>query len=409
MTSGIIITACLLILIAYVFDFTAGKTGVPTVILLLALGYLVRQLSNFFGVGLLALQGMLPLLGTVGLVLIVLEGSLELELNRSKLPLVGKSFTAAVLPLFILAFGLAAMLFYASGHSFRNCLSNAIPLAIISSSVAIPSARNFISADREFITYESSISDIVGVIFFNFVTLHAAIGIDTFGLFLVQLLVIILISFAATGGLSFLLSRIDHKIKFVPIIFLIILIYEISKELDLPSLLFIVVLGLFLNNLDEMKKFSWIQRLRPRLLRREIRRFKETTIEGTFLVRALFFLLFGYLIQTNELFNQQSLLWSAGITAGIFLSRAIVLKLLRIHLLPLVFIAPRGLISILLFLSLKPEIQVPLINRPVLIQVIVMSSLVVMAGTMMGKNKKEPMGATGPQPEQAPPLPDGSH
>lgn len=391
MTSGIIIATCLLILIAYVFDFTAGKTGIPSVILLLALGYLVRQLSNFFNISLLNLQGILPLLGTIGLILIVLEGSLELELNKNKLPLIGKSLAAAALPLFAMSFALAAVLSYVSGHGFKDCLSNAIPLAIVSSSVAIPSARNFISSEREFVTYESSISDIIGVIFFNFVTLHAAIGAATFGLFLVQLIVIILISFAATGGLSFLLGRIDHKIKFVPIIFLIILIYETSKELDLPSLLFIMVLGLFLNNLDQIKHIRWIQQLKPRLLRREVRRFKETTIEGTFLVRALFFLLFGYLIQTRELFHEESLLWSASITAGIFILRAVTLKLLRISLFPLVFIAPRGLITILLFLSVKPEIQVPLINRPVLIQVIILSSLVVMAGTLFSKNKPEPV------------------
>jgi len=385
MTVGIILTLCILVLLAYIFDLTSAKTRIPSVILLLILGYLVRQLSNLLKVDLLNLQSVLPVLGSIGLVLIVLEGSLELELDRKKFPLIGKSIYAAIIPVLLISFILAVVLHYFSGYSFKDCLSNAIPLSVISSSVAIPSARHFSVADREFVIYESSISDIIGVILFNFITLHTSFGFFTFGSFFVQLFVIILVSFVAVGGLSFLLSRLDHQIKFVPIIFLVILIYEVSKLINLPSLVFILVLGLFLNNLNHIKHIDFIQQLKPRLLRREIKRFKEITIEATFLVRSLFFLVFGYLIHTSELLNQQSLVWSVSIIAGIFLIRVIVLKLGKINLVPLAFIAPRGLITILLFLSVKPEFQVSLINRSVMIQVIILSSLLVVAGSLLTK------------------------
>ncbi len=386
MTAGIILALCILVLLAYVFDLTSAKTKIPSVILLLILGYLVRQLCNLFNINLLNLQSILPILGSIGLVLIVLEGALELELTRKKFPLIGKSIFIAAAPVFILSFLLAFVLQYVSGYDLKSCLSNAIPLSVISSSIAIPSARNFSVADKEFIIYESSISDIIGVIFFNFITLHSSFGLLTFGSFFIQLFVIILISFVATGALSILLSRLEHQIKFVPIIFLVLLIYEISKMLNLPSLVFILVLGLFLNNLNEIKHISLIQRLKPNLLRKEVEKFKEITIEATFLVKALFFLVFGYLIHTSELLNQESLVWSVSITAGIFLVRAIVLKSSKINLVPLVFIAPRGLITILLFLSVKPELQIPLINRSVMIQVIILSSLIVMIGSFLSKN-----------------------
>jgi cell volume regulation protein A len=386
MTAGIILTLCILVLLAYIFDLTSAKTKIPSVILLLILGYLVRQLCNLFNINLLNLQSILPILGSIGLVLIVLEGALELELTRKKFPLIGKSIFIAAAPVFVLSFLLAFALQYISGYDLKSCLSNAIPLSVISSSIAIPSARNFSVADKEFIIYESSISDIIGVIFFNFITLHSSFGLFTFGSFFIQLFVIILISFVATGALSILLSRLEHQIKFVPIIFLVLLIYEISKMLNLPSLVFILVLGLFLNNLNEIKHISLIQRLKPNLLRKEVEKFKEITIEATFLVKALFFLVFGYLIHTSELLNQESLVWSVSITAGIFLVRAIVLKSSKIKLVPLVFIAPRGLITILLFLSIKPELQIPLINRSVMIQVIILSSLIVMIGSFLSKN-----------------------
>jgi uncharacterized membrane protein YjdF len=93
-----------------------------------------------------------------------------------------------------------------------------------------------------------------------------------------------------------LLNKIDHHIKFVPIILLIILIYEISKIFHLPALIFILVFGLSIGNLDELKGYQWTKVFLD-LLNKEVAKFKELIIEATFLVRALFFLLFGYLIK----------------------------------------------------------------------------------------------------------------
>lgn len=388
MTAGIILVLCLLVLLAYIFDLTSPKTKIPSVLLLLVLGFLVRQLSNFFGVTLIDLQEVLPILGSIGLILIVLEGALELELSRDKLPVVKRAVLIGCIPLIIFALLLAYVFQYITDWDYKTCLTNAIPLAIISSSVAIPSVRSFRKADREFVIYESSISDIIGVIFFNFIVMHDTIGFMALGSFFVQLIIIIIISFIATGSLSFLLSRLDHHIKFVPIIFLVILIYEISKEFHLPSLVFILVFGLFLNNLNLIGEVKLIQQLKPKVLRREVNKFREITIEATFLVRALFFLLFGYLIHTSELLNTDVLLFSAAITLSIYILRAIALKLSGIKLIPLLFIAPRGLITILLFLSIIPELRLPFINRSMIIQIVILTSLVMMMGTIL--SKKEP-------------------
>ena len=385
MTVGIILTLCILVLLAYVFDFTSAKTKIPSVILLLALGYLVKQLCTIFNIVLFDLSAVLPVLGTIGLILIVLEGSLELELSTEKLPLIGKSIWVALLPIFILSFGVALTMHYCFGYGLQRALANAIPLAIISSSIAIPSTRNFSSGQREFVSYESSISDILGVIFFNFITQHTSFGVLSFGLFFVELIVIVVISFVATGALSFMLSRLQHHVKFVPIMFLVILVYEISKVFHLPSLVFILVFGLFLNNLDKIKHLHFIQKLQPDVLRVEVKKFKELTIEATFLIRALFFLLFGYLIKTDELIATDTLTWSVGITAGIFIVRAIILKIAKLPLTPLVYVAPRGLITILLFLSLPLYLQIPLISRPMIIQIIILSALVLMVGALLNK------------------------
>lgn len=389
MTNAIIITLCILLLIAYVFDLTASKTRIPSVILLLLLGFVVRELADILQVSLPDLTPVLPVLGTIGLILIVLEGSLELEFNTSKTLLIKRSVTVALLPMLALAFGLAWVLQQVGGYSFKDSLANAIPLCVISSAIAIPSVKSLGQHSKEFVIYESSLSDILGVLLFNFVALNEFITLYTVGGFVMQLLVITTVSFVATIGLSLLLSRIDHHIKFAPIILLVILIYAVSKIYHLPGLIFILLFGLFLGNLDELQHVKWIHRLNPVALNKEVHKFREITSEAAFLIRALFFLLFGYLIETAELLNTETLVWAAGIVAAIFLLRAIQLRLSGLPLKPLLFIAPRGLITILLFLSITPASSIPLVNRSLIIQVIILSALVMMFGLMTTQTKEQ--------------------
>ncbi|MBW0178075.1 cation:proton antiporter [Sediminibacterium sp.] len=386
MTTSIIITLCILILLAYLFDISSAKTRIPAVILLLLLGWVLKQLTVFFAVPLPELSSLLPLLGTVGLILIVLEGSLELELNKSKLPLVKKAAVVSFFPLLASALILAWLFSYFGGYSYKQALVNMLPFAIISSAIAIPSARNLNGYNREFVTYESSLSDIIGVIIFNFVMLNAVIDATAFMHFGWQLLLILVVSFLATVGLSYLLGRIQHHIKFIPIMVMVILIYIVSKHYHLPSLLFILLFGIFLGNLDELKRYKWIAKLNPDDLNKEVHKFKEIATEAAFVIRTFFFLVFGYLIETNELLNTDTLLWAGIVVVVIFTIRAIQLKIAKLPLFPLLFIAPRGLISILLFLSISPTDKIGIVNNSLIIQVIILTALIMMGG-MMGVKK----------------------
>ncbi|MBS1608208.1 MAG: sodium:proton antiporter [Bacteroidetes bacterium] len=389
MTVTIIITFCILLLIAYVFDLTSSKTKIPSVILLLVLGWAVRQLTLLLNIHLPDFSPILPVLGTVGLILIVLEGSLELELNKSKFGLIKKSFLGASIPMITLAFLLAFAFRYFGHFGLKDSLTNAIPFCIISSAIAIPSVRNLSSQNKEFVIYESSLSDILGVLIFNFLALNSTIDGHSIGHFALQLLIITIVSFIATIGLSFLLNKIDHHIKFVPIILLVLLIYAVSKIYHLPGLIFILIFGLAIGNLDELKRFKWIEKFNPNELNKEVGKFKELTIEGAFLVRALFFLLFGYLIETTEVLNTDTFLWALGIVISIFILRAVQLKLLKLPLQPLLFVAPRGLITILLFLSIDPTQTISFVNKSLIIQVIILTALVMMIGLMTNKSQRQ--------------------
>lgn len=383
-----IIAICVLLVLAYAFDVSSSKTKIPSVILLLGLGWTVKQIAQFIEIPIPDLTPILPILGTVGLILIVLEGSLELELNKSKFILVGKTSVMALLPMLILSFGLGYALYYFGDIDFKIGLGNAIPLAIVSSAIAIPSVQNLSPFKREFVTYESSLSDIFGVIFFNFITLNAYIGSQSVGNFLLQLFIILIITAVSTLSLAFLLSKIKHSVKFVPIILMIVLIYAVSKEYHLPALIFILLFGLFLGNLDEIKQTTFIEKLQPEILKKEVHKFKELTGEIAFLIRSLFFLLFGYLIETAELLNTETIIWAIGITSGIFLLRLIFLLILKIQVMPILFIAPRGLITILLFLTIPVSQTTELVNKSLIIQVIILTALAMMFGLIFAKNEQ---------------------
>ena len=397
MTSAIIISICVLLLIAYIFDVSSPKTRIPSVILLLLVGWAVRQGANFLGLHIPDLSPILPVIGTVGLILVVLEGSLEVELNRSKLGLIIRSTVVALLPIILLSMLLAMAFEHFDGISFRTGLLNAIPLCVISSTIAISSSQNLPTKDSEFVTYESSLSDIFGVIFFNFVVRNEVIDLSSFTEFGAQIVIILVVTVAATLGLSFLLSKIKHHVKFLPIILLIILIYTIAKMYHLPALIFIFVLGLFIGNLDKFERFRFMKRLRPEILVKEVSRLQELTKEITFSIRSLFFLLFGYLIETSELLNTNTLVWAIAISGGIFLVRFIFLKLSGQNVFPLLFIAPRGLITILLFISIPVGQTTNLVNNSLIIQVIIITALIMMIGLMTTGNGKEKIASDIPQ------------
>lgn len=389
MTTEIIIVFCVLLLIAYVFDLTASKTKIPSVILLMALGWGVQQGSKTFDIQIPDLSSVLPVLGTIGLILIVLEGTLELELSKSEIPLIKKSFIMSLVPLALTAGALSSAFHFWGGFDYRSSLINALPFCIISSAIAIPSVRNWSKSNKTFIIYESSLSDIIGVVAFNFIALNTDFGVKTYGFFLLEILFILVISVLATVLLSLILSRLNHHIKFGPILILIILTYTITKILHLPGLIFIVVFGLTIGNIDKFNNNQIMRFFHPEKLNKEVKQFKDIVVEATFLTRSLFFLLFGFLIEIKDVYNLKTIYWALGIVGVIVLLRIVMLAILKLKIFPLTFITPRGLITILLFYSIEPLNKISLVNESLIVQVILISVFLMMIGVFFTKNEKK--------------------
>ena len=95
-TLSILFALPLIVIFSYLFDTIARKTKFPAVILLMFTGILIRTVTTASGYNDFEfLENLIPVLGTIGLILIVLEGAFELEISFEKLPLILKGFLAA--------------------------------------------------------------------------------------------------------------------------------------------------------------------------------------------------------------------------------------------------------------------------------------------------------------------------
>lgn len=391
----------LLIIFSYLFDAFSRKTKFPSVILLMATGIIFRFFISFSGYDDFAfLDNLIPVLGTLGLILIVLEGAIELEINRKKMPLILKGFLAALVILIANIFALQWVFENIFGIQNTIAVLFAIPLSIISSAVAIPSAASLIDKEREFIIYESTFSDILGIMIFNyairqFESEQVLVGAEPLISLVLQILGVIMISLLITYVLFRLMQQIDHNVKFFLILALLILVYAFGKLLHLPALVTIFIFGIFMSNVKSLLPRFLRNYLDLDATRKEIQEFHILTAESTFLVRTFFFLFFGFSIQLSNFKSIIPFFYGLIIFLIMFLIRYMYITFtsLKIKPSPLVYMSPRGLISILLFIQLKDVSFISLDQSPiderVLLIVILSSMLVMLLGTMKKQKDKE--------------------
>lgn len=296
----------ILIIFSYLFDALARKTKFPSVVLLMLTGIIIRAVTSAYGYDSFSmLDNLIPVLGTVGLILIVLEGALELEINREKLPIIIKGFAASLVLLLANIFALTVLFEKLLHMGNTEAVVYAIPLSIISSAVAIPSAVGLITKDKEFVVYESTFSDILGIMVFNYALRQFESGqplvggepLISLGL---QILGVVVISLAITYVLFRLLQNIQHHVKFFLILALLVLVYAFGKLFHLPALVTIFIFGLFMSNVKTLLPPFLRRYLNVKETKEGLHEFHLLTAESTFLVRTFFFLFFGFSISLSQ-------------------------------------------------------------------------------------------------------------
>lgn len=388
----IIIVASLIIIASYFFNGLSKRTGVPSVLLLIALGIALKYGAQFLGMTDFDVMPYLGVLGTAGLILIVLEAALDLKIRKSKKKLITRSLLVAFLGIVINGVFLGLLIqFLIGGISFSIGLMYAIPLSIISSAIVIPSVMNLQEEKKEFMIYEGTFSDILGIIIFYAVKDNidarsvgeAALSISS------NLVLTIIVSLVASYFILLIFHRLKGEVKLFLLIAILMLFTSVGKLFHLSTLLIILIFGLMLRN----------QFLLPKFIQKQIENddfveifenFNLITLESSFVLRTFFFVVFGFSITLSSIFTEQVWILSLAALLLLYGSRFLLLRLfVGKNITPELYISPRGLISILLFFSIPDEYALFDFETGTLLFMIIATSLIMAAALIQYKKKSK--------------------
>ena len=269
----------------------------------------------------------------------------------------------------------------------------ATPLAIMSSAIIIPSVENLIGNKREFMIYEGAFSDILGIMLFYFLISLIEHGSRAAGIqFLSSFIITIIVAVGASYAIVWIFKDIKSHTRLFLLIAILLILYSAGKLMHLSPLIIILVFGLSLANHQtffSIFKNDWTDDDDGiELIEKE---FHLITLETAFVVRTFFFFIFGMTINLASLVDVTVLIQSLGVIAALYIIRYAILKIfLKDGIFPEFFIAPRGLITILLFFAIPVAYQVEGFDSGIILYTIIITSLVMTYGLVYAGKEKQP-------------------
>jgi len=388
-----IIAGCIILILSYQFNWLSKVFNIPSVLLLILLGVGIRFGLDYLNISIISnLMDILVVIGVVGLIMIVLEAALELELTREKRPLIIKSFFLALFSLVACIFFITWVLNTLIIEDLFSCVIYAVPLSVVSSAIVIPSVSSLMKKNKEFLIYESTFSDILGIMIFFFLISGTEKG-TTSEIFMhisINLVLTIILSVIIGYLMVILLEKLRSQVKLFLLISVLILLYSIGKLLHFSSLIMILIFGIILNN----SRIFFSGKLKNVIdfdsLKKVQNDFHTLTIESAFFIRTFFFVIFGVTLELTDLIDKKAAIISLIIIGGIFLIRFLSLKIFFVkRLFPEVFVSPRGLITILLFFSIPVSNQSSEFNSGILLYIILITSIMMSVSLIVKGEDRE--------------------
>jgi len=260
----------------------------------------------------------------------------------------------------------------------------------MSSAIIIPSITQLPEKKKEFMIYESTFSDILGIMFFYFLLgsvefeSNVELGWSIAGNISLTLLISVVLSYI----LIYFFQKISTNVKLFLLISVLVLLYAVGKMMHLSSLIIILFFGLILNNSKIFFKGRIGKYFNQKELATILKDFKLITEESAFVVRTFFFVIFGLTISISTIFRVDVFLISLILLVILYGVRFLVLKLfLRRNFKTELQIAPRGLITVLLFFAIPKEYQHQDFESGILLFLIIASSII-MAVALIGYGKR---------------------
>ncbi len=396
-----IIAACLLVIFSYLFNIFSKRTGVPSVLLLLITGITVREVLLYYHSAFPVPTVSVEVFGIIGLIMIVLEAGLDLTVGKGKLKLIRNAFLSSFVILVFSAAVCSFFLFYYLEEYYLRCLVYAIPLSVVSSAIVIPSISHLQQQKKEFLVYETSFSDIIGIMLFNYIIQGDSLSTGSAFMFTGSLLLSIVLSIVFSLMILFMLTRIKTSVRFFLVFAVLIFLYAAGKMLHLPSLLIILLFGLIVSNWQLplfRRLYRWVNVDQVKSVGHLLH---SLTAESSFLIRTFFFFIFGLTIDVRLLLDREVIMAGSALIVLLLAVRYIYLRFfLKAHILPELFFMPRGLITVLLFYSIPAVYKLSKFNEGILFFVILVTNIIMMIGSIAyGRPKIENINDEEPETE----------
>ena len=412
----IIAALATIIIISHFLNIFSDKTGVPSVLILILFGMLLQLDQVWFNFEIIdksVQKPLLKILGTGGLILILLEAALDLKFNKNMIFSSIKAFISGSMGLIITALvGAYILQYWFKDLNFLGGLFFATPLAILSSAIIIPSTHTFPEGKKSFLIYESTFSDVLGLLMFEILIGVFAHGNISSSKVIGELGLSIIFSIGISIVLIYVFQKIKSTTKLFLLFAILMLLYSIGHALKLSALLIVLIFGLILNNYEAVFKGALSKFINHESVNNIQDGFKIIIQESAFVVRTFFFIVFGYYVALEKIVNPEFIVpiifISLSLLAAIYLIRfLILLPTLRTSTWPEVFLAPRGLITILLFFSIPETLfegNAELTNIreniiPGVFLCIILGSTLAMSNALIGFKKIENLSASNKTPD----------
>ena len=231
----------------------------------------------------------------------------------------------------------------------------------------------------------------MGIMLFYFLTAQMdapadhSNGLVGFG---ANVLVTIALSLVASYLIVFIFQHIKSHTKLFLLIAVLLLLYSIGKLMHLSSLIIILIFGLLIANMKLFfrgKLGEWLHLEKASHIYEGLH---VITMETAFVVRTFFFVIFGITISLASLANINVAIVSLLIILSIYVIRFVILRLfMGKDIIPQLFVAPRGLITILLFYAIPESAAVEGFEPGILLFIIIGTSMIMTAAMVYDKKR----------------------
>lgn len=386
-----LIVFCLILIGSFFFNYLQKKLHISAVILLLLSGVILQLALPMLSIS----DAYLKIFGTLGLLIIVLEAVVDLEVHGHNYKLFLMALCVSIVIVVLTSALIAWGFMLAYNLSLHAAVIYAIPLSIVSSAIVIPSLSNLEGVTKEFLILESIFSDIIGVLLFNFLISSNEIDLVNISKFSMNFTFMLIISLITTIVLGIALSRDKIKNLHILILAVLILTYSIAKWFHLSALLLILIFGVFLRNLPMILNTRFGMRclgnyLNHVTIHKNLHSMRDLIEDLGFIVRSIFFVLLGYSIKLSSLISLKVILLGFMVVVITYAIRwAILHRSFTSNVVLATTMAPRGLITVLLFFQIPNELQSQLFDEGITFFVVIASTLIMSGGLFYHRYTKK--------------------